>query len=386
MRSYSDFKKANEAITSKYDHWLKTEYDTSVLRARNAANFQKFSRDADLYTNLEWLPSTSIEVRGEHQAFYGIIKPINDPFWSTNYPGDLWNCKCGITNSDKEPSEITPKADYQSTPGLDENPSVTGALFSNTNAYVTNAYDGADKAVESFIKKEVPFIIKTEIKDLKGLNQLFQEFDKQKPGYFAKGFRSIQVERKAGNNGSTNRLGDIWLKKDRIENIRAGLNNIRVGKSTTLDQEDAMSTLWHEIMHNKNAISELYKRTKTQTYRMELANEFVSRKTLQTFFKELGGELQNIDLMNNRVSTGYNTMVRNYDSLIKVSKCNPEKVLSDVSYHLFNKSYNIQADGLSNAIINNSTIKIKEETVNRAIRLIDKLSEKEFESFLDGIK
>lgn len=164
MRSFGDFKKANEAITSKYDHWLKTEYDTSVLRARNAANFQKFTRDADLYPNLEWLPSTSVEPRGEHQAFYHIVKPINDPFWSANYPGDLWNCKCGITNSDKEPAATTPKADYPTTPGLDENPGITGALFSNTNAYVTNAYDGADKAVDTFVNKEIIKTRRAEIK------------------------------------------------------------------------------------------------------------------------------------------------------------------------------------------------------------------------------
>lgn len=164
LRSFGDFKKANEAITSKYDHWLKTEYDTSVLRARNAANFQKFTRDADLYPNLEWLPSTSVEVRGEHVPFYHTIKPINDPFWSKNYPGDLWNCKCGITNSDKEPTATTPPADYPTTPGLDENPGITGALFSNTNAYVTNAHDGADKAVETFVKKEILKARRKEIK------------------------------------------------------------------------------------------------------------------------------------------------------------------------------------------------------------------------------
>ena len=164
LRSFSDFKKANEAITSKYDHWLKTEYDTSVLRARNAANFQKFTRDADLYPNLEWLPSTSVEVRGEHVPFYHTIKPINDPFWNANYPGDLWNCKCGITNSDKEPTEATPKANYEPTPGLNENPGITGSLFSNTNAYVTNAYNGADKAVETFVNKVILKSRRAEIK------------------------------------------------------------------------------------------------------------------------------------------------------------------------------------------------------------------------------
>lgn len=155
LRSFSEFKKTNEHIVSKYEHWLRTEYDTAVIRARNAANFQSFKRDADLYPNLEWLPSTSIEPRGEHVKFYGIVKPTNDPFWSNNYPGDLWNCKCGITNTDKEPTEKTPSTDYTKPQGLEENPATSGALFSNKNAYVKNAYEGANEAVERHVKNAI---------------------------------------------------------------------------------------------------------------------------------------------------------------------------------------------------------------------------------------
>lgn len=165
LRSFDDFKKANSHIVSKYEHWLRTEYDTAVIRARNAANFQKFKRDADLYPNLEWLPSTSVEPRGEHVKFYGIIKPINDPFWSNNYPGDLWNCKCGITSTDKEPTENTPSNDYIKPQGLEENPATSGALFSNKNAYVKNAYDGANEAVEDFVAKQIIKKRRTEIKE-----------------------------------------------------------------------------------------------------------------------------------------------------------------------------------------------------------------------------
>lgn len=154
LRSFEEFKKANKHIVSKYDHWLRTEYNTAVVRARNASNFKKFNRDADLYPNLEWLPSTSIEPRDEHRKFYGLVLPINDPFWQTHYPGNLWNCKCGITNTDKEPSKRTPTANYTPPQGLEENPASSGALFSNKNMYVKNAYRGAEEAVERHILKE----------------------------------------------------------------------------------------------------------------------------------------------------------------------------------------------------------------------------------------
>lgn len=141
LKSFATFKNDVAPIVGKYNQdWLKTEYNTAVIRARQAANFKKFEETKDLFPNLQWLPSTSIERRNFHVKFYNLVKPISDPFWKTNYPGDLWNCKCGITNTDDSVSEETPKAEYQPTPGLDENPGITGAIFSDTNTYRTSGY------------------------------------------------------------------------------------------------------------------------------------------------------------------------------------------------------------------------------------------------------
>ena len=40
-------------------HWLRTEYNTAVIRARQAADWQRFEQYADILPNLEWMPSTS---------------------------------------------------------------------------------------------------------------------------------------------------------------------------------------------------------------------------------------------------------------------------------------------------------------------------------------
>src|SRR5574344_1506027 len=51
---------ASGTITShQCDRWLRTEYDTAILRARQAANWQQFLREADVLPNLKWIPSTS---------------------------------------------------------------------------------------------------------------------------------------------------------------------------------------------------------------------------------------------------------------------------------------------------------------------------------------
>jgi F like protein len=139
LKSFARFKKDTEDIVNKNHKWLETEYDTALLRARNAAQWKEFERDADLYPNLKWTPSTSAERRKMHQLLYGMILPITHSFWKKHFPGDLWNCKCGITNTDEKAWEKIPDIGDGLKPdrGLDSNPALTGELFTKTHPYIT---------------------------------------------------------------------------------------------------------------------------------------------------------------------------------------------------------------------------------------------------------
>ena len=60
--------------------WLRTEYDTAVLRARQAADWQQFVREKDVLPNLKWIPSTSVTPGEDHRIFWGLVRPVEDPF------------------------------------------------------------------------------------------------------------------------------------------------------------------------------------------------------------------------------------------------------------------------------------------------------------------
>lgn len=250
LRSFDDFKKANSHIVSKYEHWLRTEYDTAVIRARNAANFQKFKRDADLYPNLEWLPSTSVEPRGEHVKFYGIVKPINDPFWSNNYPGDLWNCKCGITSTDKEPTENTPSNDYIKPQGLEENPATSGALFSNKNAYVKNAYSGANEAVETFVPMQIIKKRRAEIKEIAKINLLDKKIKIDSIG------REVEFTVSGIKEAINQPHKNLYEKNEAILNIQKLLKESTFIKSTKHDNNENIIFYYFEteIANSKSFI------------------------------------------------------------------------------------------------------------------------------------
>lgn len=155
LKSFDQFRKDTEPIIQEYNvNWLRTEYDTAVRRARFAADWKRFEKDKDLYPNLKWLPSVSVNKREGHRVFYNRVWKADDPFWNTNYPGNLWNCKCGLTSTDEKITEgRTPSGHDKPEPGLDKNPGITGEMFTDTHPYIKDAGKEARKAVDKFVKE-----------------------------------------------------------------------------------------------------------------------------------------------------------------------------------------------------------------------------------------
>ena len=127
-------------ISSHYvGAWLRTEYDTALIRAHNAADWQRFLRDADVMPNLRWMPTTSPTPESSHRAFWErkLTLPVSDPFWDEHHPGDRWNCECSLEQTDDPPTPEL-KAEFAGEapqPGLTNNPGKDGHTFSQDHPY-----------------------------------------------------------------------------------------------------------------------------------------------------------------------------------------------------------------------------------------------------------
>ncbi len=138
LKSFAEFRRDVEGITShQCGAWLQTEYDTAVIRAHNAADWQGFEANKDIMPNLRWLPTTAPDPDADHRGYWvaRLNLPVDDPFWQHHHPGDHWNCKCSLEqNNDPvvRPSDI-PAPDPQ--PGLDNNPGIDGHTFSDNHPY-----------------------------------------------------------------------------------------------------------------------------------------------------------------------------------------------------------------------------------------------------------
>lgn len=151
LKEFRQFREDAESVIGTYNnHWLRTEYDTAVLRARYAADWKRFSRNADILPNLKWMPTTSADPDVFHMEYWriGLTLPKTHPFWKSHHPHDRWGCKCDLEETDDPVTGIIPEVDYKPSPGLENNPGLDPKLFSHTHPYYTKAYPGAEKAVE----------------------------------------------------------------------------------------------------------------------------------------------------------------------------------------------------------------------------------------------
>lgn len=174
-----------------------------------------------------------------------------------------------------------------------------------------------------------------------------------KEKWFENGDLQLGEETNPGNNGSTWMDGRLYLTKDRLGYVKTALGKIGSKRSADItdDEADGMATFWHEITHNRNKRGNMVL-TDTQRKYMELANEFVARKTLPEFYKTLGcKETPHPQYITNRYSTGYNRMVNNYDFVIQRLGLDADKVLAAVRKNLYNEVYSDQQTGLRQGLI-----------------------------------
>lgn len=183
LKPFEQWRKDVSSIAShQCQAWLQTEYDTAVLRARQAANWQQFIREKDVLPNLLWVPSTSPNPGADHMPFWNTILPIEHPFWTRHRPGDRWNCKCDLRSTDKP---VTPVPDDDSDsnnpqPGLDNNPGIDAKIFSDSHPYIANAYPGAKETVEKTVRRQETKDIKKEARRiLQGSTLTHPHFDKK---------------------------------------------------------------------------------------------------------------------------------------------------------------------------------------------------------------
>ena len=168
LRSFEEWTRSVASITSHHTvSWLRTEYDTAILRAHQAADWQEFVRNRDVLPNLRWMPTTSPSPEAVHESFWtsGLTLPVDDPFWATNHPANRWNCKCSLEATDA-PSKAwsSPHDPPKAQPGLEENPR-HGHTFSDKHPYFPESCSACPFYKPRGVKGRIERVLVGRVKD-----------------------------------------------------------------------------------------------------------------------------------------------------------------------------------------------------------------------------
>ena len=400
IKSFDRFKLDIAKINGLYnDNYLQAEYQFAVSSVQMGEKWQNYV-ESDRY-NLQYRTAQDDKVRISHQPLHGITLPMNNPFWDKFYPPNGWRCRCNAVQvrASKYPAtneENALKAGNIATTQIGKdnknrleifrfNSGKQRLVFPPNHPY--NKIKDADK-VKKEVKKEIKKNDVEKLKTVEDLSNFTNDLSNKNPELFHRGFKKVNLTLREDINGNTDMNGTINLRQNIIDDLIGGINNINNNIPTTFEQERAFGTYYHEIMHNSNKKGIHYSNllTPTETRYMELANEFVSRKTLPDFMKKMGGKLNHEILMSDRKNTGYNTMVRNFDSLIRFVDADESKVLSDVKKNLIEGDYKLQQKYLKNAISDHSAYKLKAKTYDSLLKWAKDYSEKDFNAILEHNK
>lgn len=390
MRPFSQFWKDVQSMNKEYNqNYLEAEYLFAQQSAQMTSKWLEFEEYGDRYL-LQYRTAGDERVRASHALLNRITLPPTDEFWKKYFPPNGWRCRCTTVQVRKgkyeeSDSEWAQEMGGEATAGKNNlfrfNPGLEKTVFPSKHPYFSNL-SAAEKEV---LNQKV--VDKFKIKDKKDLEEVFKTID-QDTDWFERGFKSLNVTRKRNTNGSTDLQGNIWLTKDRLDNAVSAMNKLQEGSNITHDEADAIATLWHEITHNRNKPG-IFPKTNLQRRYMELGNEFVARNTLPDFYKKLGSEMQFPEFMTNRKSTGYNMMVKNYQSIIDATQLKQKDVLSKVQDHLFNGRYDDQKKGLTDALygaVNKEGKRLTKVQINSLVSRCDAYATTDqFERYLNYI-
>lgn len=125
LRPFNEFSQLARQINRQYNlNYLQAEYQTARTAAQMAEKWERLQETKDLFPNLKYRTVGDSRVRDEHQKLNGIIKPIDDDFWSRYYPPLDWRCRCDVVataeGATKDDEESFPPVKFKGNVGKDK--------------------------------------------------------------------------------------------------------------------------------------------------------------------------------------------------------------------------------------------------------------------------
>lgn len=99
---------------------LKTIFDVNMRVSHAAGRWAQIQRVKDRRPYLLYSSVLDRRTRPQHKSWNGIVRPVDDDFWSTHYPPNGWRCRCSVRQLGprdlaREGLEVSPEQHFQTT-------------------------------------------------------------------------------------------------------------------------------------------------------------------------------------------------------------------------------------------------------------------------------
>ena len=324
LRPFKEWREAVQPIASHHvGAWLKTEYDTAVLRAHQGSLWQEFERNKDILPNLRWMPTTSVSPENVHKGYWTsrLTLPVDDPFWQDNHPANRWNCKCSLeATSDKaDTGHVAEMArqDNTSQQGLENNPR-DGRLFSDKHPYFPDSCSSCPFKKQSKLQNWIGKLFNKggQTKDCSDCGYVNRAVEK------AKGFRTQSVRDRADNI-----LEDETIYQS---GITAPFDNLKTGN--LLRSRKALERLMAHCMNHRTIDAALDMWDNPSNLKFKRVSPLGEGKDLDSEIAQ-----KNLQKKQRRGVISYNAYEYNYGGEVWIVKLEVHRNGFEQPYHICKK-------------------------------------------------
>ena len=167
-RSLAEFSKDAKGIYNQFNvRWAETEFNMSLAQSQSAAQWNDLQKDKKEFPLLKYQTAGDERVRPLHEAWDGVVKPVDDPFWDERLPPNDYGCRCIVIQLEEGEEDTTNLSDH-----LEEVKEKTGVTSLGNDSMLFSNNAGKDRFVfdEKGVNKHPYFKVGGEHRELKDRN------------------------------------------------------------------------------------------------------------------------------------------------------------------------------------------------------------------------
>lgn len=320
-------------------HRIENIFRTNMQTAYAAGRYAKMQAVKEQRPYWQYYTIEDRRTRPSHAVLHGLVYPADHEFWGRNYPPNGFRCRCGVRTLSAAQVEAQGLTVQKAMP--------TDTVWTDPVTRMEHHVQmpGADKGFQGNVGKNwLEGLDLQKYSDLgpqsyeerrgKGIIQpvesneaLARQIHQHVASFALNGGVKRVVFNHADYFMATNSNGNFSISQrsfsvkdgdfNPARELKSAWNKIASQKSLTWHEEYAVESLWHEIMHNRQTLTDAGSGASLSRRMMEIVTQWTARRTYPRFLEALGGKATHQAKIL-KEGYGYSHYIRNFDRLLAV--------------------------------------------------------------------